>query len=501
MSKRTFIMQKKFLSNLVLIVVLNLLVKPFFILGIDAEVQNRVGEAIYGNYFSLLNFSFLLNILLDVGLTNYNAKNIAQHPHLVANHFGKILGLRFSLFILYAIFTLAAVWLIGYSGHEYYLLFLLMINQFLVAIVQFSRSNFAGLHLFKTDAFISILDRLILILICSALLWTNWFGGELMIEWFIYAQTVAYGISAIISLTLLYTTIGRIRLKLKKVFSVYILKQSLPYAFLILLMMMYSRIDAVMLERLLPNGDAAAGIYAQGYRLLDAVNMFALLFAGLLLPIFARLLKDKLALNEMTSMAFRILFGISLIVGITCYLFQYELIELRYPGSSDEASVTFGFLILSFIPVAITYVFGTLLTANGSLLRLNQMALGGVLLNVVLNAILIPLYGVRGAAIATLITQSLTALFQMWVAFRIFKFRFNPRYYWSIILLIGGLIGVYFGLISLVEGRTFLILPYFLIGIMFAFALGIFKFSDLKMILQRDASELDDSDNTNHQNQ
>ena len=177
------------------------------------------------------------------------------------------------------------------------------------------------------------------------------------------------------------------------------------------------------------------------------------------------------------------------------------MIELRYPGSSDEASVTFGFLILSFIPVAITYVFGTLLTANGSLLRLNQMALGGVLLNVVLNAILIPLYGVRGAAIATLITQSLTALFQMWVAFRIFKFRFNPRYYWSIILLVGGLIGVYFGLISLVEGRTFLILPYFLIGIMFAFALGIFKFSDLKMILQRDASELDDSDNTNHQNQ
>ena len=318
------------------------------------------------------------------------------------------------------------------------------------------------------------------------------------IEWFIYAQTVAYGISAIISLSLLYTTIGRIRLKLKKVFSLYILKQSLPYALLILLMMMYSRIDAVMLERLLPNGDAAAGIYAQGFRLLDAVNMFALLFAGLLLPIFARLLKDKLALNEMTAMAFRILFGISLIVGITCYLFQYELIELRYPGSSEEASVTFGFLILSFIPVAITYVFGTLLTANGSLRQLNQMALGGVVLNVVLNAILIQLYGVRGAAIATLITQGLTALFQMWVAFRIFKFRFNSRYYLSLILLVGGLLGVYFGLISLVDGRTILILPYFLIGIMLAFALGVFKFSDLKLILQRNVSELDDSNNTDH---
>ncbi len=478
-------MQKKFLSNLVLIVVLNLLVKPFFILGIDAEVQNRVGEAVYGNYFSLLNFSFLLNILLDVGLTNYNAKNIAQHPHLVANHFGKILGLRFSLFFLYATFTLAAGWLIGYSSQEYYLLFWLMINQFLVAVVQFSRSNFAGLHLFKTDALISILDRFLLILICSALLWTNWFGGELKIEWFVYAQTFAYGLSAVISLILLYATIGRIKIKLKKAFSYSILKQSFPYALLILLMMMYSRIDAVMLERLLPNGDAAAGIYAQGFRLLDAVNMFALLFAGLLLPIFARLLKDKIGLQSMTALAFRLLIGISLIVSMTCYFFQYELIELRYPGSTTEASSTFGFLILSFVPVAITYVFGTLLTANGSLKRLNQMALGGVVLNVVLNFILIRSQGVVGAAIATLITQVLTAMFQMLVAYRIFKFKFGQYYYASLLILGIGMGIIYYFFADLFENRTQFILPYFASGIIIAFLLGIFKLRDLKDVIAK----------------
>lgn len=476
-------MQKKFLSNLVLIVVLNLLVKPFFILGIDAEVQNRVGEVVYGNYFSLLNFSFLLNILLDVGLTNYNAKNIAQHPHLVANHFGKILGLRFSLFFLYATFTLAAGWLIGYGSQEYYLLFWLMINQFLVAVVQFSRSNFAGLHLFKTDALISILDRFLLILICSALLWTNWFGGELKIEWFVYAQTFAYGLSAVISLILLYATIGTIKIKLKKAFSYSILKQSFPYALLILLMMMYSRIDAVMLERLLPNGDAAAGIYAQGFRLLDAVNMFALLFAGLLLPIFARLLKDKLGLQNMTALAFRLLFGISLIVSMTCFFFQYELIELRYPGSTPEASSTFGYLILSFIPVAITYVFGTLLTANGSLKRLNQMALGGVVLNVVLNFILIRSHGVVGAAIATLITQALTAVIQLLVAYRIFQFKFGNYFYASLLILGGGMGLLYYFVADLVVNRTQFILPYFASGILIAFVLGIFKVRDLKDVI------------------
>lgn len=476
-------MQKKFLSNLVLIVVLNLLVKPFYILGIDAEIQNRVGEAVYGNYFSLLNFSFLLNILLDFGLTNYNARNIAQYPKQVSNHFGKILSLRFLLFFLYAAATGMTGLLIGYDGQEYYLLLLLMLNQFLIAIVQFARSNFAGLHLFRTDAFISILDRSLLVIICSLMLWTNWFGGDMKIEWFVYAQTAAYGLSALISVSMLFFKIGQVRLGIKKPFSVYILKQSFPYALLILLMMMYSRIDAVMLERLLPNGDEAAGIYAQGFRLLDAVNMFALLFAGLLLPIFARLIQEKQSVKEMTELAFRILFGISIIVAITCFLFQFELIDLRYPGSDITSSITFGYLILSFVPVSVTYVFGTLLTANGSLKYLNQMAFGGVILNVVLNYVLIQWHGVVGAAIATLITQGLTALVQMGVAYQLFRFRFKLTYYLSLMTLVMGLfIGYYF--ISLyVEDRLTMIIPFFVYGIALAFILGVFKVNDLKAVL------------------
>lgn len=479
-------MQKKFLSNLLLIVFLNLLVKPFYILGIDAEVQNRVGEAVYGNYFSLLNFSFLLNILLDFGLTNYNARNIAQFPKQVSNHFGKILALRFSLFFLYASFTLLAGWIIGYSGAEYYLLFWLMVNQFLVAVVQFTRSNFAGLHLFRTDAVISILDRVLLIFICSALLWTNWFGGVLKIEWFVYAQTVAYGISALVAITLLFVKIGRINLRLNKPFSFYILKQSFPYALLILLMMMYSRIDAVMLERLLPNGDTAAGIYAQGFRLLDAVNMFALLFAGLLLPIFARLLRQKQSIELMTGLAFRILFGISTIVGLTCFFFQAELIGLRYEGSTVEASITFGFLILSFIPVSITYVFGTLLTANGSLRRLNQLAAGGVLLNVLLNYFLINTYGVVGAAVATLITQGLTAAVQVWLAYTLFHFKFGLKYYAALVGLAAGLILIYVFLIRNTSPNLALILPYFASGVGLGILLGVFRFSDLKAMVKNE---------------
>ena len=51
-------MQKKYLKNLALLIFLNLLVKPFWILGVDREVQNVVGTSEYGFYSVILNFSF-----------------------------------------------------------------------------------------------------------------------------------------------------------------------------------------------------------------------------------------------------------------------------------------------------------------------------------------------------------------------------------------------------------------------------------------------------------
>ena len=73
-------MQKKFFSNLIWLIFFNLLIKPYAIFGIDAEVQNRVGTETYGMYFTLLNFTLLFNILLDVGITNYNTRYVAQYP-------------------------------------------------------------------------------------------------------------------------------------------------------------------------------------------------------------------------------------------------------------------------------------------------------------------------------------------------------------------------------------------------------------------------------------
>ena len=481
-------MQKTFLSNLILIVVLNLLIKPFYILGIDAEVQNRVGAEIYGNYFALLNFSFLLNILLDFGITNYNSRNIAQNPQLVSKHFGKLLSIRFTLFFIYVFFTIGSGVVVGYSDQQMYFLSLLVFNQFFVATIQYARSNFAGLHLFKIDAFISVLDRGLLILLCGFLLWSPLTKSNFKIEWFIYAQTATYFLSALISILILKFKIGKIKLQLKKTFTWVLLKQSFPYALLILLMMFYNRIDSVMLERLLDDGNKQAGIYAQGFRFLDAVNMFALLFAGLLLPIFARLIKQKASIIPILHLAVKTLIPISIIIGITAYFNQFTLIDLRYSENIVEASSSFGLLILAFIPISVTYIFGTLLTANGSLKQLNYMALGGLILNVVLNLVLIPQYKAEGAAFATLITQLITAAIQVVLVLKIFKLNLNWTLNFQLFFLAFILFSMHLFLMTQFDFHTqqpiFYLLTTFFISIILAFALKVLPLKSLIVIFK-----------------
>lgn len=416
-------MNKKFIINLALLLLLNFLVKPFYILGIDAEIQNRVGAEVYGQYFSLLGFSFLLNIILDVGIVNYNTRNIAQHNFLLQKYFGHIISLRMILSVVYVVVALFFAWVLGYDVLEIEMLMWLVLNQILVSVILYVRSNLTGLLLFKRDSIISVLDRGLLIVICGSLLWGGFTKETFNIYWFIWAQTFAYGVTLVVALYFLLSKQPVSKLKLKKVVSLSVLKQSFPYALLILLMTVYYRSDSVMLERMLPDGKIQAGIYANGFRFFEAANNIALLFATLLLPMFAKLIKNKQSVESLVGVSVRVLLSGAITLSIICFFYSYDLISARYNSYNQEAADVFGVLMICFVFISSTYIFGTLLTANGNLKTLNKIAFAGVILNISLNVVLIPLYKAYGAAIASLITQGLTAFAQIWLSKRYFLFK------------------------------------------------------------------------------
>ena len=435
-------MKRKFITNLGFLLFLNLLVKPFWIFGIDRTVQNIAAPGEYGFYFTVLNFTFLFNILLDLGITNFNNRNIAQNSHLLNKHFSGIAMLRLVLAVLYFVVIFSVAALIGFDSRHFYFLIFLGINQFLISFILYLRSNISGLLLFAIDSSISVLDRVLMIIFCSVLLWGHFTTQPFQIIWFVYAQTLAYLLTAFVAMLIVMKKAAFKRLDWDPAFFRQIIRQSFPFALLVLLMSFYNRIDSVMLERLLPNGIGTrqVDIYAKAFRLLDAVNMIAYLFSVLLIPIFARLIKDKSPVDGMVKLSFTIIFTISMIVATTSSFFSNQIMELLYVGQIHEAQKVFVFLIIGFIPISVTYIFGTLLTANGSLKALNLMALTGMIVNISLNFLLIPALLAVGSAYASLATQFITAIIQVAIAQRIFKFTINWKYIFTLVFFAVGVV-------------------------------------------------------------
>ncbi len=438
-------MKKTFITNLILVLTLNLSIKPFFIFAIDRKIQNIVGPQEFGVYFALLGFSFIFNALLDLGITNFNNRNIAQNTHLLSKHFSRMVILKLTLGVFYLIVFRSAGFILGYDFRRMKLLLILCLMQFLISFIAYLRSNISGMHLFKTDSIISAMDRMIAIAICVPIIWGHFFAQNIGIMDYVYIQTTAYFCVAIIAFTIVARKAGFIKFEWNRTFSLMILKKSFPFALLGMIMSFYNRIDGSMLERLVHDNGAQAGIYAQAFRLLDATNMIAVLAAGLLLPMFARMLKLKESVESMVKTAYTLLFALAITVACGCAFYAADMMKMLYTSDVTETSTVFSILMCCFMGSATQYVFGTLLTANGSLKYLNIIAGCGFIANITLNLILIPRMQAEGAAIASLTTQLLVPGIQIFVVRKMFGFASLPKMMLTLFIFALGEIGLAFG--------------------------------------------------------
>lgn len=414
-------MKREFLLNILLLILINLLIKPFYLFGIDRTIQNTVGETDYGLYYALFNFAFVFQIINDLGLQNYNNRNIAQHRFLLSKYFPHFLWLKLGLGVVYLICLLLGAGLFGYRLNVFHLLFFIGVNWLLNAMILFMRSNISGLGLYRTDSFLSVLDRLLLIGVCGYLLWMAPFRGQFQIEWFVYAQTCTLAITLAVAFSIVGRHLQQWSLRFSWPLSLLLLKKSYPYALVIFLMLLYTRVDAFMIERLRSDGAYQAGLYATAYRLLDASNILGLLFATLLLPMFSRMLKLGQDVFALLQLSFKLIWAGAFAIAIACICFREEIMLALYDSGSSYTADTLAWLMLSFLSICGCYIYGTLLTANGNLRRMNQVFVLGVLLNIGLNLWLIPRQGALGAAMATCCTQALVWLSQIILVHQILR--------------------------------------------------------------------------------
>ena len=104
-----------------------------------------------------------------------------------------------------------------------------------------------------------------------------------------------------------------------------------------------------------------------------------------------------------------------------------------YPEQNNsEASTILMILMGSFVSISVTYIFGTLLTANGNLKQLNIVAACGVVINITLNCLFIPHFKAVGAAFTSLSVQFTTCVIQFFIAKKIFQLHLGRNFWFRL---------------------------------------------------------------------
>lgn len=420
-------MQRKFLGNLFLLQLLNWLIKPIWIFGIERMVQVNLGDEWYGKYFVIFNFGLLFNILLDFGLNSYVSSAVAKSGSM--SFVKPILRLRGGLAGIY-IFMVAILGI--WQGFDPWILGLVILNQFLAGGVLFLRSILQGKHLFRTDSIVSVSDRAIAIVLCAIFIFNFQFAGRDGVLYFLIAQGAGYSFALFIAAFFAFRKTNHLEpIKPVNANISMLLKQTAWFAILALAMSVFTRIDALMIRNLSKGGYAEAGLYAQSFRLLDAALIFSSLISTMLLPVFSRLLEEKKNSDKMVWLNTRIVLFAAIPASLAAMYFGGDILKLLYRksyGNQSEflqAKEIFKPLMFCFIPMALIHIFGTWLTAAHKVKYLAILAFACMSVNVCLNFYWIPSLGGVGASYSCLITQSVFAFGCILIAFRLNAFKLH----------------------------------------------------------------------------
>jgi len=188
-----------------------------------------------------------------------------------------------------------------------------------------------------------------------------------------------------------------------------LIKKSWPFMINGLIIILYMRIDQLMIKQML--GDSSVGIYSAAARLSEAFYFIPMVISSSLFPAIINSKKNNLKIyySRLQKLYFlQIWLALFIILFVT--FSANWIIKILYGSAYLEAE-----------PVLVTGIWGSLFVffgvVKGRWMILENMqfyatinALAGLLINIIFNLLLIPSFGIVGAAVSTLAAQFFSAV-------------------------------------------------------------------------------------------
>ena len=363
------------------------------------------GQDGIGQYSFAMAFVGFFSVFAEFGLYNLSIKEISLSPDSLGEYIGGIFSLRLVLSIVVFGLLLLLLPFLSFSQETKLIIFLLGVYQigyaladgFVAVLVANEDMHLAGLLEFLLRMFIALGG--------SAVVITG--GGIVM-------ALATFPIITFIFLFVVYCVVkkkyGRVRLDMSWSYLIHTLRKAEPYAMTDIMRQISTRIDVVFLGFILDA--AAAGVYNAAYRLIFLLVTMSYFMGLALFPLLSRLyVNSKRELESLYHKSICMIVLVSLPIASGLWLVAPNLINCIFGEDFKESALILRFLaglvFLCFYK-SIMEVFLTSCDLQKVRARIQWRV---TLVNVVGNMILIPTIGIMGAAIATLVSESLMVIF------------------------------------------------------------------------------------------
>jgi PST family polysaccharide transporter len=392
-------------------------------LVVGAWVARYLGPEQYGSLNYLLATVGLLASFAGLGLDGMIVKEMVEHPHKASNIMSTVFSMRL---ISGAISFLICVAIFFYLKHDDMHVFYIGIIL-AVTLIANAMGTISFYYQAQVNSKTSVLTQsiaYILISICKVIFLL--LEGSLLVFAVITTMEV---IVAGLFMLIVYRKVSKqvLHLKIDKALAMKLLSQSWPLIFAGFMIMIYMRIDQIMLGELI--GDFEVGTYTAALKLSEIWYFIPGIISASLFPsiIEAKKQSDQLYIRRGQKL-FDMLVLLSVALALFVTFTSDIIIYIIYGDEYKDAA-----LILAIHIWTAVFVFFSTASSNFYMIENLQVktftrAVMSAVLNILLNFILIPMYAAVGAAVATLISQFFSGyLFDLFSSKTRILFRMKTR--------------------------------------------------------------------------
>lgn len=428
-----------------------------------------------GQYFLAISITSIFSVIADFGITAVMTREIAKDEMQAKSLVSNAISLKIVLTVVAVVVTLVTSYFLNYGPTIQFLILLASIVLILDAFQVFFYGILRGFQALEFES-LGIFIGMATTALCGGFI--LWFFPSLPL--LIIALVLGSFVNLVVSLMYVGKRIGWNVLvpSLNKKDLILILKTAVPFALGAIFVKVYSYIDTIFISKFLDV--SSLGFYAIAYKFTYAFQFLPMAFVAALYPGMSALVdKDPNALEGVLhrSMWYVALISAPIVFGL--YAIASEVIQLAGPEYLP-ATIVLQVLIFVLIPIFLDFPIGSLLNAsNRQAIKTTIMGIT-MLINVILNAILIPRIGILGAAYASLFSF----LFMFLAGFYFIRLVIPAFSYWGLVktllpIYLSGIIMLMAVLVLKPMLGWFLVIPVGgMVYLFFLLFLGVFTESD-----------------------